>query len=364
MPLAIQSYLTHPALADSDETLVLSWTSDERGCLDRNVAAVLAGALAEEASGGLPQLGQYWVKDPYGEGFLGPAVRRFFDLPEEGSTIFCGAGVNSLLHALAALGRERRALIAGSSYPDLPYWVAGQGGTCFPIGTAPQAWAASDGESAVWRDAGLVFLERPSLIANRLADTEDIRRLCDIAGRRGVPVLIDESNANYAPPSFSAVPFTAEFDNLIVLRGFSKAYGLGGLRLGYAIASEALRRTLAAIVPPLLASSLSLYLGRTILDLGDIGIGLRRAISDSKQEATTLFHTSGIDHATPSSGPLPYLFLEADDPAIETHLAPRGILGKQHLQWSPEHREVRPLYRLSVPLAPARRAALRARLRP
>ena len=49
-------------------------------------------------------------------------------------------------------------------------------------------------------------------------------------------VLVDEAYQEYAEYSVAGL----EYDNLIVLRTFSKAYGLAGLRLGYCITGEAL----------------------------------------------------------------------------------------------------------------------------
>ncbi len=55
-----------------------------------------------------------------------------------------------------------------------------------------------------------------------------------------VIILVDEAYIEFAddPEVWSMVPLIKEHDNLIVLRTFSKMYGLGGLRIGYALASE------------------------------------------------------------------------------------------------------------------------------
>lgn len=49
-----------------------------------------------------------------------------------------------------------------------------------------------------------------------------------------------------------------EFENVIVLRTFSKAYGLGGMRVGYGIASEAIITQLHKVRPPFNVGVLSL----------------------------------------------------------------------------------------------------------
>lgn len=55
-------------------------------------------------------------------------------------------------------------------------------------------------------------------------------------------VLVDEAYCEYS--GYSLVDVTGDYDNLVVLRTFSKAYGLAGLRLGYLVANVELASTL------------------------------------------------------------------------------------------------------------------------
>ena len=68
---------------------------------------------------------------------------------------------------------------------------------------------------------------------------EDIVEL--VKGFSGL-VLIDEAYQEYS--EYSVADLISDYPNLIVLRTFSKAYGLAGLRLGYCIANEELASTL------------------------------------------------------------------------------------------------------------------------
>jgi len=68
---------------------------------------------------------------------------------------------------------------------------------------------------------------------------EDLVEL--IEGFNGL-VLVDEAYQEYS--DYSLVELTKEYMNLIILRTFSKAYGLAGMRLGYCIANKELATTL------------------------------------------------------------------------------------------------------------------------
>lgn len=78
-------------------------------------------------------------------------------------------------------------------------------------------------------------------------------------------VIVDEAYAEYA--DFSAVPLLEKFDNLIILRTFSKAFGLAGLRLGYGIANLEVATVISEKTPlPYPMSSFTLRMGVKVLE--------------------------------------------------------------------------------------------------
>jgi histidinol-phosphate aminotransferase len=88
--------------------------------------------------------------------------------------------------------------------------------------------------AAVTEKTKLVFVCTPNNpTGNNLAET-DLRRLLDL----GIPTFIDEAYFELCETPRSYVYLLKEYPNAIINRTFSKAYGLAGLRVGYAIASE------------------------------------------------------------------------------------------------------------------------------
>ena len=61
-------------------------------------------------------------------------------------------------------------------------------------------------------------------------------------------IVLDETYGDFA--SYSLLDYIYEYDNLIVLRSFSKAYGLAGLRAGYAVSSENIINALRMFMDP------------------------------------------------------------------------------------------------------------------
>ncbi len=94
-----------------------------------------------------------------------------------------------------------------------------------------------------YRDpCGGVVLPNPNAPTGIALGRDAIRRL--LAAQRDVVVIVDEAYVDFGAES--AIALIAEFDNLLVVRTFSKSRSLAGLRLGYALGQapliEALQR--------------------------------------------------------------------------------------------------------------------------
>jgi histidinol-phosphate/aromatic aminotransferase/cobyric acid decarboxylase-like protein len=359
MPLAISSYERVQTLADAPGLLNLAWTIDESELLAVDPRSIVAMALETELRDGLPYVRSYLVKDPYGEELLGPSVAAFFARSGWSCGVTCGAGVISLLHALARLAQGKPTYIVGDVYPDFPCWVERSHGRC---ATASELDVAEHARRAAAIGAALVFVERPSLMGDRCAELAEVETLCAGMAAGGALVVVDESNANYYPAAFSAVNLAGDVPNLAVLRGFSKAYGMGGLRLAYCVTSPAWTERVRALVPPLLAASLSLKVGRGLLEQGDVAAPLRLRIKEQKAETRAILARAGIGGLLSSSEHLPYVFSSESPEDMRSRLESRGVLGKVHAVWSGATADVTYLYRLSAPLRRERMELLRQRL--
>ncbi|MCE9667067.1 aminotransferase class I/II-fold pyridoxal phosphate-dependent enzyme [Myxococcus stipitatus] len=358
MALAISSYAKLKTLQDGEDVLNLAWTLDEREFLAVDVAAVVARELLDEAH--QPRfVNSYFVQDPYGEACLGPSIDGYFARADWGRGITCGAGVNGLLHALAKLTGGGPTYVVGDVYPDLPHWVERLEARCL---SRRDGRPGDDHVSNVRAlGARLVLVDHPALVGEEL-DLEQLRELSLGVAGHGAVVVVDESYANYYPPAFSAIHLVPELENLAVLRGVSKAYWLGGLRLGYCVASRSLSERIRAIAPPLQSSSLSLRLARAVLELGDITGPLRERVRSAKAEMLSLFEQAGLGARWSSRECLPYVFCDGSDTRTRQDLERRGIIGKLQPFWGETSHAVPHRYRLSVPLSQARMALLRQKM--
>ncbi|MEO8033627.1 MAG: aminotransferase class I/II-fold pyridoxal phosphate-dependent enzyme [Acidobacteriota bacterium] len=80
----------------------------------------------------------------------------------------------------------------------------------------------------------VVCLPNPDSPTGTVFSPEDLRRIIELAGEAGAVMLVDEAYHPFYPHSIAG--WVDEYPHLVVARTFAKAWGLAGLRIGYAVA--------------------------------------------------------------------------------------------------------------------------------
>ena len=170
--------------------------------------------------------------------------------------------------------------------------------------------------------AGLIVLCNPNNPTSNQLPREEVIKIVD--GFEGF-VLVDEAYAEYG--EYSLIREALERENLIVLRTFSKAYGLAGLRLGYGVTNSVLARTLAErYMMPFSVPSFVLRVGAKLLDERDTVL---EAIEEVKRErgflVDSLDEMEGVK-AFPSDAN--FVLFATDKPHEEVYdgLLERGVI--------------------------------------
>lgn len=97
----------------------------------------------------------------------------------------------------------------------------------------------------------IIFLNTPNNPTGTLTTYDDILKVINKAPKDTL-IVIDEAYYEYAKPSsvYKELIDLYKQENVIILRTFSKAYALAGLRVGYGIANEYIITTLNRVRPP------------------------------------------------------------------------------------------------------------------
>jgi histidinol-phosphate aminotransferase len=154
-----------------------------------------------------------------------------------------GEGIDGLLGCLVRLtvGPGDRVVTSDGAYPTFNFHVAGFGGQ---IDKVPYRGDHEDPGALLSRarDSGarLVYLANPDNPMGSWHPGATIAAaLPDLPG--GALLVLDEAYVELAPPG-TAAPVDPDDPRVIRLRTFSKAYGMAGARIGYAICAAPLAR--------------------------------------------------------------------------------------------------------------------------
>lgn len=174
----------------------------------------------------------------------------------EPERLILGNGAAELLSSAtrALMEPGQRLLSPWPSFPLFPLMAKRAHGHAIPVSGGVDELL----EQAQEPGTRVVAIASPNDPTGELLPRTDLERL--LAGLPGdVAVLLDESLVEFAdaqPPSASLELLT-DHSRLLVFRSFSKAWGLAGLRVGYAICGPDARELLAELEPDLGVSEVS-----------------------------------------------------------------------------------------------------------
>ena len=109
---------------------------------------------------------------------------------------------------------------------------------------------------AITEDTRLVFIANPNNPTGTMVNQEALDRFMDRLPDHVVAVL-DEAYYEFLDDAPDTVKYVREGRNVCVLRTFSKAYGLAGLRIGYGLASSQVAAILQKARQPFNANSMA-----------------------------------------------------------------------------------------------------------
>ncbi|MGD0717519.1 MAG: histidinol-phosphate transaminase [Halobacteriota archaeon] len=170
---------------------------------------------------------------------LKDAIARYAGVSAE--RVIVGNGSDDLLNTLLryVIVPGDQAIIPIPTYSYYEIIVEAGHGTCVYVKRADDFSIDVDSViEAITDKTKLIFICAPNNPTGNTIKEEALRRLLKSTEAL---VVLDEAYAEFA--SQSHIELVSHFDNLMVSRTFSKAFGLAGLRLGYAVVAEELARS-------------------------------------------------------------------------------------------------------------------------
>lgn len=103
------------------------------------------------------------------------------------------------------------------------------------------------------QDADVVILANPNGISGFFFTIDEIKML--LSALPDMPIILDEAYADFA--GIDAAPLIDEYDNLIIIRSFSKNVGFTGFQIGYILAQEQVINFIEKFKPTIELNSLA-----------------------------------------------------------------------------------------------------------
>ncbi|HEY5585807.1 MAG TPA: histidinol-phosphate transaminase [Ruminiclostridium sp.] len=192
-------------------------------------------------------------------------IAEHWGVDQEG--VIVGTGSDQLIQVIANVfvGREDKVL-----YPDPSFgmyrnscMIAG-GIACKYLLDPNEKYAYSKEKIIEAYDSEqpkIIYICNPNNPTGNLMLIDDILELVRYCQKS--IVVVDEAYAEFCDTT--VIPYVEKYQNLLVLRTFSKAYGLAGIRCGYSISSINLANAINLARPPYNISSLSQYVAKLVL---------------------------------------------------------------------------------------------------
>jgi threonine-phosphate decarboxylase len=172
--------------------------------------------------------------------------------------VVVGNGSTELIDVIPRALSIRSALIVGPTYGEYARAVRHAGGrVTMVLATAEEGYRAPL-ESVMRRLSGhrsgrggidAIFLCHPNSPTGQPCRARDLAALFRAAERGRSWVILDESFIEFCG-ELTCAPYLRSSRRLIILRSFTKFYGLPGLRIGYSMSSPSVATSLRHSLPP------------------------------------------------------------------------------------------------------------------
>jgi histidinol-phosphate aminotransferase len=212
--------------------LLLNFNENPYGPSPAALAAVRAAATSSF-------IGRYY-SDWYFER-LTAALAKFHELTPE--HVLVSAGSTEMLKICddVFLGDRASVVVAEPAYEAVLQYAANSKATATRVAlTADHRHDLERMAAATTSETGMVYICNPNNPTGTIVRRDELARFMGQV-HPDVPVVVDEAYADFVTdPGFeSALRYVREGRNVIVVRTFSKAHGMAGMRVGYAIARPA-----------------------------------------------------------------------------------------------------------------------------
>lgn len=195
------------------------------------------------------------------------------------SEVLAGAGSTQLIHILSLVyaRRDKRVLIPAHTYGEYEAAVRAAGGR---VDALPMPGLQLSGDEIAFRvqDADLLFICNPNNPTGQYLPPREMERVADACREVGCLLVMDEAFRDFLAESSNTVAWALDSGGIILLRSFTKIYGIPGVRVGYAVGDSHLLEPLRRLRPPWSVDTFAQAAATAALQEDDFVVSSRRKL--------------------------------------------------------------------------------------
>ena len=227
-------------------------------------------------------------------------LAKHVDFAPEAISVGCGSVslCQQLIQITSTVGDE--VLFGWRSFEIYPLQVRTAGATPIQVPLTDYTYDLDAMLAAITDRTRLIFVCNPNNPTSTVVDPAALARFVEAVPPH-ILIALDEAYVEYIrdgllPDSFGLV---RKHSNVVVLRTFSKAYGLAGLRIGYAVGDPDIITALSKVYVPFTATSISQAAAIASLDAADELLSRTDAVVAERARVTAALRDAG--YTVPSS---------------------------------------------------------------
>ena len=185
------------------------------------------------------------------------------------NNIFLGHGAFNILERIIhKMINPNKMLGVGPQFNEIPSEFTSTGGQYFSLPLIENDFKLNKLYIMLRKNLyDILYIDNPNNPTGYVFDMEYITNLIQICDETGTILVIDEAYGNFLNNNTSAIQLVNKYNNIIVVRSFSKGFGLEGIRSGYMFTSNKIAKIYKEIDVPFEPSSISIRL--SLLALSD-----------------------------------------------------------------------------------------------
>jgi len=250
--------------------------------------------MAERITNFPEQLYQEFLKTLRQEDFIAyPSYAEYDSLKEKianynklkSNNVFLSTGSGACIKALleVTMNPGYNVVSPTPSYPMYGIYGNILGGEHISVPYKNKIFSLDDLMEAVNENTRLVIMSNPLSPIGDYKTINQLRKVCDYLKEKNIIFLIDEAYVDFGPGT--AVSLVNEYDNVVISRTFSKAFGAAGIRVGYLLANSKLIQLITKVQLTYPLSTISVKFAEFLLDnINEV----KKYINDSKQSRDDL----------------------------------------------------------------------------